>query len=187
MTEPEIPWPEWKTPLADHPEHVEAIGLVTVELSALEIMLGDVLGALLDLDDELGHIIYFTPKAAIARIEVVANLAEAKLRDHPGPLHRQVIGICNRAKAVMGKRHEFIHQGWAVASGKVVRIPLPMPKGEVKPIPITDLHSLVRDIRALTRDSMILIDSICATLRPQTWPEIRARRLESAMKATAPG
>jgi hypothetical protein len=151
MTEPEIPWPEWTTPLADHPEHVQTIGMVTVELSTLEIMLGDVLAALLDLGDELGHIIYFTPRAAIARIDVIANLAESTLLKEHQPLRRKVIGICDRAKAVMGKRHDYVHNGWAIASGTVVRIPLPMPKGALtlKPIPITDLNNLVRDIRTL--------------------------------------
>jgi hypothetical protein len=183
MTDTPLNWPQWETPLAAYPEHVRAIGFITIEISTLEIMLGDLLAALLDLDHKYGHIIYFTPKAAMARVDMIVNLAASPHLDVHKPLRRRITSLCDRVRGVMGKRNDYVHNGWTVANGAVARIPLPMPKGESPsaPVDLQTLNTLVRDIRTLVRDTRLLIDEICAILRPGTWPEIRAR-LEAVLR-----
>jgi hypothetical protein len=50
--------------------------MITVEMANLEMMIGDLLGVLINRRQDIAHAIYFTPKAVLARIEVVEAVAD---------------------------------------------------------------------------------------------------------------
>lgn len=84
--------------------------MISIENASLKSMLGELLGALLGIHLSVGHTLYFTPRAAIARLDLLTNVADA-IRRHPDVLAR-VHSIIKRTKAAFGKRHEIIHS-WA--------------------------------------------------------------------------
>jgi hypothetical protein len=52
--------PPYQTSLERYPEYLRAIGTVTVEMTNLEVMFGDLLGTVLSLSDDTAHAIYFS-------------------------------------------------------------------------------------------------------------------------------
>src|SRR6266852_2707826 len=109
------PQSKWRTgsALITRPDHVHAIGMVTIELANLEIALGGLLGALLHVSPDVGRLVYLTPLTGFGRIAVIENLVAATLRE--GSKGRRLIdGLLERSKAIMGKRHNLIHGAWGV-------------------------------------------------------------------------
>jgi hypothetical protein len=49
--------PHTKSALEQHPEHVQAIGMVSIEVANLEINLGELLAALLHIDAYFGRLV----------------------------------------------------------------------------------------------------------------------------------
>ena len=61
------------------PEHVRAIGMISIENANLELSLADLLGATLKISRRVAHAIYFTPRAAALRLEILQAAARARL------------------------------------------------------------------------------------------------------------
>jgi hypothetical protein len=166
------------------PAYVHAIGMMVVEMTSLEVMLGDLLAALLGLEHGEAHQIYFTPKAAIARIDVLANLVECDAFNDFPAIRKGTTAIAKRAKALMGKRHDVIHAHWYVSyDGKMVGRIRPPFEGETvadEDVELETLQALVTNIRHLTREARLFSDQIEETLRPAAWPEKRAALAQSA-------
>jgi hypothetical protein len=183
MTAPKIDWPDLSSPLIYYPNYVQAIGMMVVEMTSMEVMLGDVLGALLNLGAEESNQIYFTPKAAIARIDVIANLATCPLFNAFPALRTKTVALAKRAKALMGKRHDTIHAHWAVSldGNAVGRV---RPPFDTKPayevVKLSDLNTLIHDIRQLTKEARHFCDEVAEVMRPETWPQTRAHTVKSA-------
>jgi hypothetical protein len=94
--------------LESKPEYVQAIGMVSIEISNLEIFLGEMLASLLHISPQFGRVIYLTPQSAFARLQILENV----LHDSITPTHpsRSVIqDIIDRTRVVIGKRHEYTH------------------------------------------------------------------------------
>jgi len=178
MADPQIEWPDLSTYLVHFPKHVHAIGMMVVEMTGMEVMLGDLFGALLDLNHHEGHQIYFTPKAAIPRVDVLTNVVSCNSFDKFPTIRNGTEALAKRAKALMGKRHAVIHAHWVVSNdGQMVgriRPPFDYKKGP-ETIELPDLERLVSDIRQLTLDARYFCDVIAETMRPDTWPQIRAQ------------
>ena len=131
------------------PEHVKAIGLVSVEVTNLESSLGTLLAAIIDAPEQFGHIIYLTPKTSIARLEILENMIEYLLiKDSAGA--KELDSIVKGAKAILGKRHRIIHGSWGITDGKVSVYSMPVQEGD-KPEEFTvqQLERVVQDIRDL--------------------------------------
>jgi hypothetical protein len=174
MAQARINWPDLGSPLRYYPDYVLQIGLITIEITNLEVMLGDLLGALLDFDDDASHGIYFTPRAAIARMDVLVNVAESPRFDEHPNLRTSVVKIAHRAKALMGQRHDIIHaHGVASDDGKMVGRLRPPFSSDLRReiIALRVLKKLVADIRALIKEARFAMDEIYETLRPDTWPQ----------------
>jgi hypothetical protein len=183
MADPRIDWPDLSSQLIHFPAYVHAIGMMVVEMTSMEVMLGDVLGSLLNLNDGESHQIYFTPKATIARIDVLANLVSCEPFATFPTVRKATNAVVKRAKALMGKRHSIIHAHWIVlGDGQMVGRLRPPFESENGPeeVKLTDLETLVSDIRQLTRDARSLGDQIEETMRPDAWPERRAQLARSA-------
>ena len=69
----------WQSSLEQYPEHVRAIGMISIENANLEMSLADLLGAVLTIPKRLAHAIYFTPRAASLRVEILEAAAKAML------------------------------------------------------------------------------------------------------------
>jgi hypothetical protein len=73
--------PSRRSILANRPDYVEAIGMISIELANLEMHLGGLLGALLHISPRIGRIIYLSPRAAIGRLTVLENVLDVTLRE----------------------------------------------------------------------------------------------------------
>ena len=141
--------------LENHPEHVHAIGMISIELANLELFMGQMLGALIGIDPHLAEIIYLTPRTGIGRIAVLENAVAHVLLDQSTG-RRKLESILARAKGIMQRRHDLIHVVWSENPdnrSEVRRIPVPItdpPK--LIPVPLEYLTNLLRDIRALVEE-----------------------------------
>jgi len=184
MADPQIEWPDLSSHLVHFPDYVHAIGMMVVEMTSLEVMLGDLLGALLGLDQGESHQIYFTPRATMARIDVLTNLVECDAFDNFSAVRKGTNAIAKRAKALMGKRHEVIHTHWYVRHDNQmvgrVQPPFEGEKAVLEDVKLETLETLVADIRKLTREARLFSDRVEEEIRPAAWPEKRARLAQSA-------
>lgn len=141
--------------LENYPDHVRAIGMIAIEISNLELAISNLLSILLNIDAHRGRIVYFTPKAAIARLDIVRNLNETLDPKHKAA--RTIIDdILDRSQAVLGKRHEFIHNSWGFSKehNEVTRTAHPAKRRfAAKPVPIIELNDLTAKIRRVTTDA----------------------------------
>jgi hypothetical protein len=62
------------SPLIDYPDHVMAIGMISIELGNLETMLGELLGSLLHISPHNGRLIYLSPQSGFGRLAILENL-----------------------------------------------------------------------------------------------------------------
>ena len=177
MSDPQIEWPDLSSHLVHFLDHVHAIGMMVVEMTSLEVMVGDMLAALSGLLDGQAHQIYFSPKATIARLDMLTNLVECDAFDKFPEIRKGTEAITKRAKALMGRRHDVIHAHWYVSYDDQmvgrIRPPFHSETGG-KDVKLEDLTRLVNDTRQLTRDARYFSDRIEETLRPAAWPERRA-------------
>jgi hypothetical protein len=148
MTEDEIE----VSALIERPAHVHAIGMLTVEISNLERYLSDLFGEILGIHFAIAATIYFTPKAAMARMDVISNVTSLCLEPFPKYI-KAVNRVIERAKMVMGKRHRLIHDAWVLSEDgdEVARIEgafLQAPKT----VTLAELRQTVEQIQKLNND-----------------------------------
>src|SRR5829696_4881838 len=104
----------YASPLKKRPKFVRAIGMISIENASLESMLGELLGALLGIFPRIGHTLYFTPKAVLARLEMLENVMTEALEHDPKTLAK-VAAVVKRSRALMGKRNDIMHSLWAIS------------------------------------------------------------------------
>jgi hypothetical protein len=147
----------FRSVLADHSQHVHAIGMISVELANLEMYMGQMLGALIGIDRKLAEIIYLTPKTGFGRIEVLENVVAHVLADGSEG-QKRLRSLLGRAKSIMQKRHGLVHVVWVESQSdmsQVYRMPVPIkdPSNAIA-VPLQDLTTLVENIRTLTGEIM---------------------------------
>jgi hypothetical protein len=107
-----------------HPEYVQAIGMISIEVANLEIALADLLAALLHIDRHFGRVVYLTPQITLGRLSILQNVAD----DHLVEPHDYLKKVIDEARRLIIKRHEYIHEVWGTAPDapkQVVRQRLP--------------------------------------------------------------
>ncbi|MEQ1719030.1 MAG: hypothetical protein ABL907_24100 [Hyphomicrobium sp.] len=151
----------YQSTMERHPEHVRAIGMISIELANLEVHLADLLGVMLNRSKAIAHSIYFTPRANIARIDIIIAVANVIAEKHPKPA-RRVQNFGKRARNIMQKRHDHIHNAWGVAedTGKVGSGKLPMRDKNWKPVDDKELLNIVSDLRNLITEIADSLDGI---------------------------
>lgn len=156
------------------PKHVQAIGMIAIEITNLEISLGELLGALLHVNSHVGRIVYLTPQAVAARLSIIENVAIESLVDGSRGLDT-ISSIVKRARAVMGRRNELIHIAWGVQGedmSEVITIPpLEFHKTSSKPVPLKELRDLIERIRDLHDEVIRESMHIYREWPPYTWKE----------------
>ena len=145
---------------AKAPAHLQAIGLVAIEITNLEHALATLLAATIDAPEDFGHIIYLTPKSAIARLDVFENIVEYLLVKK-SDLANKLQGIVRKAKSVMGKRHKIVHGLWGITD-ELVSVYSSPKKETDKPQPygVDDLMRIVTDIRDLVEEVADLVKDL---------------------------
>jgi hypothetical protein len=148
----------FESALENFPEYARLIGMVNVEIGNLEITLGLLLAAILNVHGTVGQTIYLTPKSAFARLEILENVVNMIVAEDGGG-QANLLKIVERTKAALGKRHELIHGLWGITDGKVGIYAVPVVKDDAKPKPISIkyLKEVIRDIRGLVMAAEIQI------------------------------
>jgi hypothetical protein len=67
------------TALVQRPQHLQAIGMLTVEITHMERAVSELFGTIMGVHFFLGEAIYFTVNFAIARMDIVRNAAQMVL------------------------------------------------------------------------------------------------------------
>jgi hypothetical protein len=155
--------------LEKHPDYVQAIGMISIENANLEIALAELFARVLLIGIDVGEAIYLTPRSAFARLDTLKVTVEATLRPRKRGGQNETrkaetlgrsLDIHDRAKKVIGRRHEVIHNTWGIVvddPSQVARTSLPrIKRGKGVPAPSSDLNNLIRDMRALVSDTKAL-------------------------------
>jgi SpoVK/Ycf46/Vps4 family AAA+-type ATPase len=174
----------WASELEKHPEHLQAIGMISVENSNLEIALADLMGAILLLPRRIAHAIYFEPRAAALRIGIFKAATTERLKPSRSKKATAIVEVqkrealarakrlANAALSATQRRHDIIHDAWGSLKGAVYRQKI----GETlqftgQPVDINTLRVLVRDFRELIDEAHSLAAEFRA--RPPTMVDLR--------------
>lgn len=142
---------DYKSPLENHPDIVKAIGMVTIESSVLDLMIGRMLGGILGIEEAFSTAIYLTPKSAFARIEMIKNaINEYEENDEIQTIRR----VLKRVKAITNKRHAIIHSlyGPGSLSEHAIQIDMPMTTESIRSertITVNAMNVVIQDMRNL--------------------------------------
>lgn len=161
----------WASPLADKPGHVNAIGMISIENANLELVLAALMSAALMMPRRVAHAIFFTPRAATVRIEILIAAARAELSPNPKAepdsileaqkrdAFQKVDKLAKRSLAVIQRRHDVMHDAWAVDDEKDEPVVRSKIQGAAlwKEVPIQTLLDLIRDYRSLIDDVGALV------------------------------
>lgn len=151
MRERPEPYP---SSLVERPDHLAALGLLSVEISNLEHACAHLFTALLGISFGLAHTIYFTPRVAMGRLDLISNIAPLTLEKFP-TLKTRTLNIVRRSKAAMGKRHSLVHDSYGVEGREIVRLHTP----RLEPPTTLTLQELLRfsvEIQQLSADTQAL-------------------------------
>ncbi len=135
--------------LVDRPDIAQAIGMVNIELSNMEFHFAQLLSQITGLNFNIALAVYFTPKANIARLEVIQNVAALVFKPEDKKLS-EIEGFLRKAKSVMGRRHELIHSSWVGGQSEVYAWNPPrdgIADMLSKPKKVGEITNLVHDIR----------------------------------------
>lgn len=135
--------------------------MITIENSSLEVLFGDLLGVILGVKPDIGIALYFSPKAAIARLDLITNILPLIYQDGD-PIRSRIEKLLSRSHAVMGKRHEIIHALWAEndVPGEPVVSKISFPKWIGGPVGIQDLYSIIKTYRDIIKDMLDIFNDL---------------------------
>jgi hypothetical protein len=142
------------TALTRRPQHLEAIGTLTVEITHMERAVSELFGVILGMHFFLGEAIYFTLNSGIARMDLVKNTAPLVLSKSLDE-QKKVEKFIERAKAVMGKRHAVIHSFWTLAEhGEDIRREKlgEFKKARIAVVTLAELRQQIEDVQRLTNE-----------------------------------
>jgi hypothetical protein len=137
-----------QSPLEHFPEYTKALGLIAVELANLEVVLSNLLGAILNASQNVSSALYFTPKSSQARMETLQNLVEEVLPNTP--FLSQAKSLLRRSLRLVNKRNDMLHGTWGISRQDPVQVfVLSLPSGKKDPVEVETLTTMVNDLRIL--------------------------------------
>jgi hypothetical protein len=160
--------------LSRFPDHVKAIGMMSLETVDLELELAVLFSRMLFINPRVGEAIYMTPRGDQARLDMMRHAAEElfAIRKNENPHGRsakrkrgtlsKIKSILARAKRCIDKRHRSMHDDWYISSetkeikrievdGKSGRVGVPMPLAQLTD-DIRALRALIDDVTALAKE-----------------------------------
>jgi len=163
-----------KHQLARYPEHVQAIGMISLETVDLELQLALLFSRMLQISPKVGEAIYMSPKSDQARLDVMRNTAHAAF--DPGPRSKpdsileqqkkkalkKMLDIVAQAESVIQYRHRTLHDDWRIerqhkevqriqVDGHAARVPTPVSLTELNR-QITKMRTLIDDVTILAKE-----------------------------------
>jgi hypothetical protein len=167
-----------KHQLSGHCDHVNAIGMISLETVDLELELATLFSQMLLIPLCVGEAILMTPKSEQARIDILRHAAEAAFAPRPGKrsdsarrsdLERQKVEALNKVKALLKRsqevinyRHRTMHDDWEITKkrkeirriqvdGGLSRVPMPVPIAQLN-TQIEKLRQLIDDVTDLAAE-----------------------------------
>jgi hypothetical protein len=147
----------WTSAMVKHPEQVQALGMLAVEIAEMELRLSHLLGRLVRSTTKIGEALYFTPRANMLRLELITNIAPLVLQRNK-PKLIAVQNVAKRAQTIMGKRHELIHNRFIVTGLGIETVRYEKGIAKESPLDKNRLSRLVDDVRILNVRIIDLID-----------------------------
>ena len=164
--------PPYESPLRRYPEYTQAMGILTIEIAALEMIMAESLAAILEVDVNTAEAIYLTPNGATVRVNILAHVAETRLVGFPHLL-KKVNALVKRARAIFGKRDGLIHSAWLVhpTTKAVMTTKLGGRRSKTPPKLISSeaINRVARDVGALFTEVVELNGEIYSALK--AWRE----------------
>jgi hypothetical protein len=163
--------------------------MISIELGYLEGMLGCLLGALLHISPDIGRLVYLAPRAALGRIAIIEHVLDVTLKD--GSETRTAIEKnLGRAKAILGKRQDFIHGRWGLSDlseqAEVSWHSVPFkPEKPARPVPLSELTGLVDSIRSTAQDIAAITENLYDEWPPYSSRPKRRKRQASSTRGSA--
>ncbi len=148
----------YQSVLVRHPDYLEAIGTLSIEVVNIDILLAHLLSAVLGIPRRIGDEIYFTPRANALRINILQNVARTALHGIHG-YEKQTLNIAKRALAIADKRHKILHESWGFSQDGyyITRRALPLSRPAKRPrIPLTEITDVIGDTRQLVKEILAL-------------------------------
>jgi hypothetical protein len=128
-----MPTPPFQSVLERFPDHVKAIGMVSVEVANLDIHLGYLFAEILRIPGNVGEEIFLTPKSAFGRLDLL-NTAVEQMMEDKSVWKKHLKNIHKRAASIINHRHSMIHDSWGInVHGSVVRRSI---RGDSEKIPV---------------------------------------------------
>lgn len=190
MVDEPPPRPAFSSPLVGRPDYLQAIGLVSVEINGLEYLLTSVLATIIEVSPEVGRAIYYSPKAAMARLDILDNAADAALSDNPF-LQKRAKSLVRSTRGLLTQRNDIVHDLWTIPLGRdAVHRASSGDIDAADPVDIEDLHAVANKARRLCDRAIVLIAKLTLVRHvqapsPDTYDELMKWRqgIKDAEKA----
>lgn len=107
-------WPSYVTALESYPEHVRAIGSISIEIANLDDAFSGLLGALLNRRIEIAAAIYFSPQSYGPRLAIIRNVVQVLFPEDDNPMRKDLLKYVEKAREHVEKRNTLVHSAWLV-------------------------------------------------------------------------
>lgn len=146
-----MPLPPFQSSMERFPDHVKAIGMISVEVANMDIFLGYLFAAILQIVGSVGREIFLTPKSATARLDLLETAINEVISDK-SERKKLLLSIHRRAWNIVEKRQKMMHDSWGInVEGIAVRQPI-RGRSKMTPVLLGQLETMVSDIRKLIED-----------------------------------
>jgi hypothetical protein len=154
--------------LERHPAYPKALGILSAEIGVLEMLLGELLGAVLGVAPHVGQIIYNSPQSYTGRLDILSNVISAVLRPEAA-VTKRLIQFIKRTRARIQYRNTAMHSLWGIKKSDpsiVTRRDVPLLEGRAAvEVPITEIENQITKLRILIDEVESEIPSVIAQRR----------------------
>jgi len=133
------------------PRYLSALGLILVETTGMEFLLGELLAAVMRTNQDVGVAIYHAPRSNTARLDILASAIDTVF--FRGSLAQKHLNkIVNRARGCLERRNQYVHGLWGLSPNKR-KVFVQFPPGPRKEVKLQDLKNLVRDLQTISTEA----------------------------------
>ena len=138
--------------LERHPAYPKALGILSAEIGVLEMLLGELLGAILGIETHVGQVIYNSPQSYSGRLDILGNVISVILNEKAEGT-KKLNGFIKRTRKRIQYRNTAMHSVWGIQESDpniVSRRDVPLLLG--KPailVPIREIEAEIEKLRIL--------------------------------------
>jgi hypothetical protein len=149
------------TVLEQQPAYLTAIGTLAVEIVNIEVLLSELLAAILKIAIDTADAIYFAPQSTGPRLSMIDAAIKTSLVGSP---HLKEATACvEKVRHYANKRNDIIHHAWGLHddSGRISSRRLPFTdRNPARSIPVTDIQEQIYNVRLVAERVLNLIDQL---------------------------